>query len=552
MRLVTAYFPHSGYNDQHIQRMYDTLNSIVRQARKSKSHIIIGANCNARAGTMTDDDDPRTIGRYGIGPCNARGQWLKNWASTQDLVMTNTFFQKQRCNYHTYVGPNGIPREIDYILTTKGFWKTVHDSEASNCIDLGSDHRSVRLRSAITRPTPQLQRQQKRPKTTKRTKNDKTTWPPHGLTTYQSTLANALDNERTTNDLDLKCKQIEQAIQLSTTLQATTNTSIQRVLDNSSDNYNNHHLTQLINQRWTTTNSTHERALISKKIRKEIRAIRRAERRAKIDHILEQCKDLKRISGIKSSKQKELITSMTRDDGQLKHNRRGIADIFADYYETLYARAHEPADTTTTTATNHNHTTPIDQFTLQELDTALKQLKNKKAPDKSGIIAEMLKNGGEALKHALLELYNEIIKPNATPPQQWKRTQITVIYKSGDARQPQNYRPISTIPLLYKLFARLLYNRIALTLDAQQPPDQAGFRHHFCTDDHLFTLAMIEEVAREWQVPVYLATLDFKKAFDAVSHQALWNALTDQGLAPQYVALLTQLYTNQTATVKTY
>ena len=164
----------------------------------------------------------------------------------------------------------------------------------------------------------------------------------------------------------------------------------------------------------------------------------------------------------------------------------------------------------------------------------------------------MLKNGGEALKHALLELYNEIIKPNATPPQQWKRTQITVIYKSGDARQPQNYRPISTIPLLYKLFARLLYNRIALTLDAQQPPDQAGFRHHFCTDDHLFTLAMIEEVAREWQVPVYLATLDFKKAFDAVSHQALWNALTDQGLAPQYVALLTQLYTNQTATVKTY
>ena len=148
-------------------------------------------------------------------------------------------------------------------------------------------------------------------------------------------------------------------------------------------------------------------------------------------------------------------------------------------------------------------------------------------------------------------VYNEIIKPESTPPQQWKKTQIRVIYKSGDARQPQNYRPISTIPLLYKLFARLLYNRLEPTLDSQQPPDQAGFRHHYSTEDHLFTLTMIQETANEWQVPVWIATLDFKKAFDTVSHDALWTALTEQGVATPYVTLLRNMYTNQTATVKT-
>ena len=115
MRLASTYLLHNRYKDQHVQRI---LNDILRQACNSKTHIIIGADCNARAGTMANDDDPRTVGCFGAGPCKARGQWLKNWASTQDFVITNTFFQKQQQQYHTYVGPNGIPRQIDYILYT--------------------------------------------------------------------------------------------------------------------------------------------------------------------------------------------------------------------------------------------------------------------------------------------------------------------------------------------------------------------------------------------------------------------------------------------------
>ena len=67
------------------------------------------------------------------------------------------------------------------------------------------------------------------------------------------------------------------------------------------------------------------------------------------------------------------------------------------------------------------------------------------------------------LRTHLLRLYNDVLRADAPPPQDWKHTTISVIHKSGDTGLPNNYRPISIIPLLYKLFARLLYNRLWLS-----------------------------------------------------------------------------------------
>eukprot|EP00973_Karenia_brevis_P028267 3894935-Karenia_brevis.AAC.1 len=130
----------------------------------------------------------------------------------------------------------------------------------------------------------------------------------------------------------------------------------------------------------------------------------------------------------------------------------------------------------------------------------------------------MLQQGGPKLKSVLLDLYNQVILPEAQPPEQWKHTTMTVLFKSGDPQKPANYRPICAIPPLYKLFARLLYTRIAPTLHAQQSHDQAGFRPHFSTLDHLFTFTCLEEKAHEFQLPLWLAAIDFRKAFDTVEH----------------------------------
>ena len=118
----------------------------------------------------------------------------------------------------------------------------------------------------------------------------------------------------------------------------------------------------------------------------------------------------------------------------------------------------------------------------------------------------------------------------------------------GDAG---NYRPICSLPVLYKLFATLLYARLAPSLHRVQPPDQAGFRPNHRCDDHLMVYRILEQRCREWGVPLYISTIDFTKAFDRIKHSALWSSLHFYGVKPAYVRLLQRLYNQQEGTVLT-
>eukprot|EP00959_Pyramimonas_sp_CCMP1952_P426483 8932673-Pyramimonas_sp.AAC.1 len=90
----------------------------------------------------------------------------------------------------------------------------------------------------------------------------------------------------------------------------------------------------------------------------------------------------------------------------------------------------------------------------------------------------------------------------------------SAIFKSGDPKLPSNYRPIITSPILYKLFARMLSQRLEPLLVKEQAKDQAGFRRGFSTVDHLRVSSILQEAAWEWSRSTWFAALDFKKAFD--------------------------------------
>ena len=185
---------------------------------------------------------------------------------------------------------------------------------------------------------------------------------------------------------------------------------------------------------------------------------------------------------------------------------------------------------------------------MAELLDQIKLLKTGCSADCSGILAEMIKVDSHHLRVSLLHLLNGVLRSGLTPSQ-WKQTVLVVIFKDGDAQLPKNYRPISIIPIIYKLFSRLLLARVRPILDAAQSRDQAGFRSGFSVEDHLFTTTLLFEKSQEWQASFWCATLDFKKAFDTVHHSKLWDSLRQQGLPECYVALLARLYASQTAQV---
>ena len=90
------------------------------------------------------------------------------------------------------------------------------------------------------------------------------------------------------------------------------------------------------------------------------------------------------------------------------------------------------------------------------------------------------------------EIFNLTIKQNSMAPSSWEKVMITLIHKKGDPTNPENYRPICSVPAtLQGCLPQCTHNRHYAELDRYQCPDQAGFRKTFQTTDHLVTFRPI-------------------------------------------------------------
>ena len=126
----------------------------------------------------------------------------------------------------------------------------------------------------------------------------------------------------------------------------------------------------------------------------------------------------------------------------------------------------------------------IPKFTQDEVQTANDSLKKKegKASDNNGIRAEDTKPCDETTKEMTRQICNEVMRI----------TRISVTHKEGNVEEVGNYRPICTLPALYKLFSTLIYNRFYDRVDRAQLQDQGGFRRSHQTLDHLATYRLLE------------------------------------------------------------
>ena len=156
-----------------------------------------------------------------------------------------------------------------------------------------------------------------------------------------------------------------------------------------------------------------------------------------------------------------------------------------------------------------DETTRIPEITTESFQTAKNKLKKGKSPDSNGIRAEDIKACNDETREMVRQIFNEIIKPNEFTPEDWEKVTIKVIHKKGDVENVSNYRPICSLPALYKLFSIILYGRIYPALDQKQAEDQAGFRKSCQTTDHLATYRMIEQKCHEWGIKMWTATVDF-------------------------------------------
>jgi hypothetical protein len=154
------------------------------------------------------------------------------------------------------------------------------------------------------------------------------------------------------------------------------------------------------------------------------------------------------------------------------------------------------------------------------------------------------------LTTTMTALFNRIIESEEVP-RQWQRITITLIYKKGNRDDLNNYRPISLLSNLYKIFTKILTNRLAKIMDQNQASEQSGFHTKYSTVDHLHTINQIIEKTQEYRQKIYTAFIDYRKTFDSVEHTKIIDSMKATAIHPKYSRLIREIYKNSNAKVRT-
>lgn len=224
------------------------------------------------------------------------------------------------------------------------------------------------------------------------------------------------------------------------------------------------------------------------------------------------------------------------------------AEVFANHLEDQFTVNPEPYDEQHIRTVNRQlSNTPLnDPFlpatltTPREIRNTIHRLRTRSAAGPDGISPAALKNAPRKLLVYLTRLFNAMLQLSHFPDQ-WKTAKVLMLPKPGkDTLFASNYRPISLLSVISKVFERLLHKRLYQHINAADlfPSHQFGFRPGLDTVSQL--TRVIEETTLQFNKKGHTIGifLDTAKAFDRVWHQGLLAKLIDMNFHHQFIRLL--------------
>ena len=204
-----------------------------------------------------------------------------------------------------------------------------------------------------------------------------------------------------------------------------------------------------------------------------------------------------------------------------------VAEVFSDYFANIIQLEHR----SDTDYTDHPSIKAISnlrfssEFNYSPVSTSyirniLDHLNPRKAVGVDGISPRILRLGSPVLAEKVTKLINFCIL-NRSLPSEWKQARLTPVFKRGIDTDKANYRPVSILTSLSKVFEKVIYDQTWNAFHSVLSSNLSGFMktHSCCT--------ALLKMTEDWRnsidnkEAVAAVALDLSKAFDAINHRLL-------------------------------
>jgi hypothetical protein len=115
---------------------------------------------------------------------------------------------------------------------------------------------------------------------------------------------------------------------------------------------------------------------------------------------------------------------------------------------------------------------------------------------------------------------------------------IIKVPKKGDLSQYRNWRDITLLMVISKIFNKTVLERIKNMLEKGLWKEQAGFHYNRSCIDQISILRVIIEQSLEFQSPLYMLFVDYQRAFDSLNRAWIWDELRVRGLPSKFVNII--------------
>jgi len=207
-----------------------------------------------------------------------------------------------------------------------------------------------------------------------------------------------------------------------------------------------------------------------------------------------------------------------------------------EYKEAVEARLEELRE-------HQIHQPELDRpITSKEVFAAIRRMGMGKAPGVDGVLSSILKHaadavgtntfkGGNATVEALTLMFNYVFDKEVWP-ERWGSGVIFPLYKEDDRLEPGNYRPITLLSVVGKLFGLVVEKRLSDWSERTGAisDEQGGFRRARGTPDQIFLLREIITYRKEKGLATLVTYIDARKAYDTVWREGNYVRLFDLGV----------------------